>query len=404
MGHHDAPGNGQSQPVATGLTVAGLVRPVKPIEEMGEFFPLQRLLDGIGHGQLEGTPLLFLPQLYFSSPSGIFQGVVQQDGDELSDVFFIPRKGEHGLDGEREVLFLALGGGLEGVGHLLCHVGNGKLNALQLGLLLLHAGEINEIIGQLGQAPGLTADVGEPLVFSALHLCQIRVGADDGHGGLQLMAGIGDELLLLFIALRHWPDNMLGQDQQQNQDRRQPQQGQRQAGKKGAAEGRETAAAVQKNDPAAQLIITEQIAVVSPETGAVPGFHYTLSIGGGVLGIHSGDLTGVCLEHLTVFAEEHRKEAGLIRRLRGHAPLVKEVRFPSQLTGRGLLEPSLVFGKGPVIGGQHGQDGIGVRDHLVIAHQVHAPQDHQQNDGQGEHTGGDQLMPQTSDHGRSSRE
>ena len=48
MGHHDAPGNGQSQPVATGLTVAGLVRPVKPIEEMGEFFPLQRLLDGIG--------------------------------------------------------------------------------------------------------------------------------------------------------------------------------------------------------------------------------------------------------------------------------------------------------------------------------------------------------------------
>lgn len=68
MGHHDAPGNGQSQPVATGLTVAGLVRPVKPIEEMGEFFPLQRLLDGIGHGQLEGTPLLFQPQLYFSSP------------------------------------------------------------------------------------------------------------------------------------------------------------------------------------------------------------------------------------------------------------------------------------------------------------------------------------------------
>ena len=74
----------------------------------------------------------------------------------------------------------------------LRHVGEEKFDGLESGALLLHAGEINQIVGQLGQPLSLAADVGDPLVFAALHLGQIGVGADDGHGGLQLVAGIGD--------------------------------------------------------------------------------------------------------------------------------------------------------------------------------------------------------------------
>ena len=48
-------------------------------------------------------------------------------------------------------------------------------------------------LGQGGQTLGLAADIGKPLVFSALHLGQIGVCADDGHGGFQLVGGVGPQ-------------------------------------------------------------------------------------------------------------------------------------------------------------------------------------------------------------------
>ena len=46
---------------------------------------------------------------------------------------------------------------------------------------LLHAGEKDEILGQPGQPPDLTADVLQPLVALQLRLHQIQIRADDGQ-------------------------------------------------------------------------------------------------------------------------------------------------------------------------------------------------------------------------------
>lgn len=64
----------------------------------------------------------------------------------------------------------------------------------------------------------------------------------------------------------------------------------------------------------------------------------------------------------------------------------------------------MVLGKGSVVGVQQGQNVVRIGHHFMIAHQVHAAKDHRQNNGQGDHTGNDELASQTSDHVRSSRE
>ena len=79
-------------------------------------------------------------------------------------------------------------------------------------------------MGQSGEPLGLAADVCEPLVLAALHFSQVRVGADDGQGRFQLVAGVGDKALLLFVALGHRTDDPLGEEEQQHQHRAQTQE------------------------------------------------------------------------------------------------------------------------------------------------------------------------------------
>lgn len=110
------------------------------------------------------------------------------------------------------------------MGHFLCHIGKGKIDGLERQSFLLHPGEVNQVLGQLGEPLGLAADILDPLIFSTFHFCQVRIGADDGQRGFQFVACVGDELFLLFIAFGHRPDNALGEQKQQNQHRSQPAQ------------------------------------------------------------------------------------------------------------------------------------------------------------------------------------
>ena len=167
---------------------------------------------------------------------------------------------------------MAFGRSKEWQGHFLRHIGERKFNDLERRLFLLHAGEVNEVVGKACEPLRLVANVGEPLIFSALHLCQLHIGADDGHGRFQFVAGIGDELLLLFIALGNRTDNTVGQNQQQHQHRQQAQHGQCHAGQQGRAEGGQAPSAVQENDAGVPFLLQYQIAVIVQESGGSAGF------------------------------------------------------------------------------------------------------------------------------------
>ena len=85
MGQHDAFGNGQAQAVAAGLAAAGLVTPVKAVKETVQHFPLHGAVDRIGDRKADHAPLFFQCDLNLSIVWGIFQGVVQQNGQKLPD-------------------------------------------------------------------------------------------------------------------------------------------------------------------------------------------------------------------------------------------------------------------------------------------------------------------------------
>ena len=281
---------------------------------------------------------------------------------------------------------------------------------MQFRLFLLHAGEVDEVVGQGGQTLGLAADIGKPLVFSALHLGQISVCADDGHGGFQLVACVGNELALLLIALCHGAHNAPGQNQQQEQHRCQPQHSQRYAGQQGGVEVGETAAAVQKNDPYASGLILDQKAVVIQKSGGLSGRGCFLSVVGGLLCVHGGNLACVRLYRLTVLPQQNGEETGLVGGFGRHDPLVEQVRLASRRAKGGkvalvlFLLGSAKLGKCAVIGHQQRQQGVGVGDHFLIAHQIDAAQNDQQHHRQREHTGQNELGPQLFDHTGPSKE
>ena len=102
MGSHDALCDRQSQAVAAGLAAAGLVGPVKAVEEVVQRLLLHGLGDRIGDRKAERAALLFQRDFSLALLRGIFQGVVQQDGPQLPDGLFVPGIGEHGLDGQHK--------------------------------------------------------------------------------------------------------------------------------------------------------------------------------------------------------------------------------------------------------------------------------------------------------------
>ena len=65
--------------------------------------------------------------------------------------------------------------------------------------VFLHAGEQNQVIGQICQSSGLTLNVANPLIFSQIHLQYFRICIDDRQRSFQLMTGICDKSFLFLI-------------------------------------------------------------------------------------------------------------------------------------------------------------------------------------------------------------
>ena len=100
------------------------------------------------------------------------------------------------------------------------------------------------------------------------------------------MARVGDEALLLFVALRHGTDDAVGEkgDQQQHHDI--AQQGDGYAGKEKAAEGVQLSAAVQEKDAGGLALRADGVAEIAGKAPAltllqdiVRGQTYTITVG-----------------------------------------------------------------------------------------------------------------------------
>ena len=64
----------------------------------------------------------------------------------------------------------------------------------------------------------LGAGLIDPLLGAYLHLQDLQTGGDDGDGGLELVAGVGDELFLFFHALDDRTDGFAGAEDHEDQD------------------------------------------------------------------------------------------------------------------------------------------------------------------------------------------
>lgn len=97
------------------------------------------------------------------------------------------------------------------------HVAEREVCGLDLAGPLIHPGQQQQILHEAAEADSLLLDVSAPLVFSVIELHGLGVGLDNGQRGLDLVARIGDELLLLLHALRNRADGPPGEKHHQQQ-------------------------------------------------------------------------------------------------------------------------------------------------------------------------------------------
>ena len=197
MGIHDGFGNGQAQAktVAVGTGVVGAVKAVKNAGELvrRDIRPL------IGHGHHSAAALPDGGQADGRTGCGVFDGVIQQHRQGLAQLGAVApdRKRRRniviqhmaGLKGHR----LKPQGGSH---RRLRQVGDGVRRAAGV---LLGAEEGEHILHQGLHAAALRPDIVhvDRLLRRSALLQQLGGGKDDRQRGLQLMAGVGEELLLL---------------------------------------------------------------------------------------------------------------------------------------------------------------------------------------------------------------
>ena len=387
-------GDGQADAIAPLLGTAGLVPPVEPVEHV-----LQQLLaqglGGVGHGEEERLPLPGQGYRNLAPRRGILQGVVQQDGHQLSQALLLPHQGEGGLDAQGEGFSLALGHGLEGLGGLRHQVreGQGEEGGLPLGLL--HPGEVDEVVGEGGQPPNLVLDVIDPLIaLPGLQGQHVGVCLDDGNGGFQLVTGVGDEPLLLFVALQNGADDPPGEEEQQEKHCQQPHRRHPKPCKQRGSESEQVAAVVQENDPGLIPLLGGQIPVVLEKPPGMPLVPHLLGIGLRRLLVHSGNLPQVGGGHVAALVQKDGEVTDLIPQLRGAA--AGALLLPVEIRRQGR--------KGPLPLGQQVQNTVRVGDNPPVTVQEDRPQNHHKHHQQGEHGRRHQPGTEGSDHEISSKE
>ncbi len=291
---------------------------------------------------------------------GILHGVIQKNGNQLADGFLIPGHLQAGRSGQLKILPLRARDRLKGPGCFFHQLRQGKVLHLLRQVFLLHLGQVDEVCGERGEAAGLPADVGDPLVFSfalQLRFQHVCIRLDDRDRGFQLVSGIGDKALLLFIALRNRPHDPLGKQQQEQKDAENAEEGDPDAGIQKASEGAQLSLAVEKQQQGLRALRLRATIAVSVRKTLLP------ALGIDRRGERPGFVLGQRREvvqvdgHVSLAVKTGREIAGLIRKLAEAAAPVAEWPFPARI--RNLFPVGRC--RRILRGGLHA---LGGRDHL----------------------------------------
>lgn len=137
---------------------------------------------------------------------GVFDGVVDEDADDLGEVGGV--EGDWRTGAEVEVNNFFGESGVEVVdlfGDKIGDIGGDFLNNF---FGLVNAGEEKEIINDIVGAENVGFDVPCPGLLGGTQ--GFKVGLDDGNGSFELVAGIGDEFFLLDIGFTDRVDGFFG--------------------------------------------------------------------------------------------------------------------------------------------------------------------------------------------------
>ena len=130
------------------------------------------------------------------------------------------------------------------------------------------------------------------------------------------MVGIGDKLLLLFIAFRNRLHRPLGEQNNQNQHQAGAGQQDKACNNGGLHQHGPVGAAIHKDHAGAKVIGKDLVAVIGQPSPDILPRHHFLGIGHGLLLGDGIDGIGMHLQHLSGGCEEHRKMPGGIGSLR----------------------------------------------------------------------------------------
>lgn len=158
MGIDNGLRQGETDAVASVFGISGSIRPVEAVEDPWQVLFLDEICSIIDRE----IDLVILPGQADLDPSvviGIFDGIIQEDPNQLTNGLLVTEKIDHGLNINVEGLLCQLGSGPEGLGRLRHHIGEGKVYHDKLCTALIHSGQVDKIPSQACHSLGLLLQI-----------------------------------------------------------------------------------------------------------------------------------------------------------------------------------------------------------------------------------------------------
>ena len=188
----------------------GGIRAVKAVEQLIQFLPIQ-VFAAVGGADDHTLFILFQRKGDRRALRRVFDGVIQQDGDQLPEGVFVPVVFQFRRNGKLQLMPVGKGIVPEGFRRFAYRFAEREPTELQRRFLLIHAGERHQRVYQVPQLFGLRLRLVVPFIFPGFHFQHLQAGGDHRNRRFQLVAGIGDKLLLPLRGPDHRIDGPAGQ-------------------------------------------------------------------------------------------------------------------------------------------------------------------------------------------------
>lgn len=166
------------------------------------------------------------------------------------------------------------------------------------------------MVDKLGHARCFAADIVEPRAWALLILDDVEIGADEGQRRFELVAGVGDELLLPLDAFGDWAHGAFGEQRHQQQHDQTAAGKHRCHGVKQTIRRRQLAVGADEDRQCAAIVrFGQKIAKAVAPAARVAVGQRGFCEGGSVLAFDARDRASVDSGHSAVGVEAHREKA-----------------------------------------------------------------------------------------------